>query len=138
MLSPVESAKRVRAAASFAGLDHAELERLSGITAATLKRLVAKTSPRRASRDELIAVADACGVPERFMLEGFAPMEEAGLERRLAALETTAATLAAIIASSVSLESLEAEQRRFLEDWQRRSSSRDEGDEPESRTQEGG
>lgn len=111
----------MRAAEAFAGFDHAELERRSGIRAATVRRLVAKTSPRPASRDELIAIAEACGVPERFMLEGFGPMEEAGLDQRLADLERAVAALVA--ASPVSLESLEGEQRRFLEDWQRRSPS---------------
>lgn len=81
-----ETARRARAAIGYSGKEHEPIRAQTGISEATWKRLVAKTNPSAATIEQLWAIADACGVPRRFMEEGFRPLE-ADADERLAAIE---------------------------------------------------
>ncbi len=83
---PDESARRARAAIAFSGLDYREIEKATGFSDPTLRRITSRKSPRRTSLEELWAIADACGVPRSFMEEGFAEGGPAP-EERLEAVE---------------------------------------------------
>jgi hypothetical protein len=74
LIAPSETAKRVRAAIAYSGLEHADVIERTGIKRPTLRRMVARTDPRAASLEEMRAIADVCGVPRAFMEEGFAPL----------------------------------------------------------------
>jgi hypothetical protein len=83
---PVEIAARVRAAEAYAGFEHSELAKESGIGVATIQRMGSPTNSRTADLDERQRIADACKVPRQFMEEGFAALES---DDRLANVEDT-------------------------------------------------
>lgn len=98
LVDAAEAAARVRAALGYAGLTvkQAPTEpRLkdADITYATLTRIVSATNPRGADIEELWAIADACGVPRRFMERGFVELAEAAQADRLEALANDLAAL---------------------------------------------
>lgn len=66
-------------------MDQNELAKRAGIHRDRLKAIVARTKPKLATLDELIALATVVGVPERFALEGFAAFPDD--EGRIAKLE---------------------------------------------------
>lgn len=75
-LTPAEeTSRRARAAIAYAGEEQDAIQPRTGISPSTFRRIVAKTNPRAAGLDELYAIADACGVPRRFMVEGMTPLE---------------------------------------------------------------
>jgi transcriptional regulator with XRE-family HTH domain len=80
-----ETARRVRAAIAYSGLEQVEIIERTGMRMPTLRRIVARADPRAASLEELYAIADACGVPRVFMEEGFAPLvaSATALEQRV-------------------------------------------------------
>jgi hypothetical protein len=93
---PAEIAARVRAAEAYAGFDHAALEKASGIGRATLQRMGSAGNSRTPDLEERQKIADACGVPRRFMEEGFVALRDDAtgdyvthdeLDEKLAALE---------------------------------------------------
>jgi transcriptional regulator with XRE-family HTH domain len=59
----------VRTARVYAELSRTELGRRIGVSANTVERI--ETGRRPASLDELVAVAEACQVPEWFIRQGF-------------------------------------------------------------------
>jgi len=84
---PDQVAKRVGAALAYAGIDIKDSQSQVGISAATMARIVSRTSPRGAKNEmELALVADACDVPMSFLLEGFQP-EDPTVAERVEALE---------------------------------------------------
>lgn len=87
LLDPTEVARRTRAALAYAGLEQTDVIERAGISSATLARIVSKTKPRGASIEELWQIADACQIPRRFMEDGFEPLRDESLERRLAEIE---------------------------------------------------
>lgn len=77
LIAADEVARRVRAAAAYAGIDHDELAAATGITVPTLRRIVSKSAPRGASAEERWSIADACQVPRWFLETGFAIVDPA-------------------------------------------------------------
>lgn len=71
LVAPSESARRVRAAIAYSGLDHEEVAERTYIHAGTIRRIASRTKPRPATIEELWAIADACNVPRAFMEHGF-------------------------------------------------------------------
>jgi transcriptional regulator with XRE-family HTH domain len=67
---PEETARRVRAARAYAGLTRAELAQRVSLTDKQLK-LVESGHRRTTSREELLELGHACGVPDAFMDVGF-------------------------------------------------------------------
>lgn len=94
-----EVGARTRAALAYAGITQPELARRTGLHKDTLRAMTRKSPPPRGadSTDELYAVADACGVPRRFMVEGMEPLatderaELAAVLNRVDALEASRA-----------------------------------------------
>lgn len=82
-LDPAETGARVRAARAYADLTRADLARASGLQPGVLKRMEAGARIGT-TRDELHAVADACGVPRLFMVGGFGMAEELSADARAA------------------------------------------------------
>lgn len=90
LIDPAKTAARARAAAAYSGLEHAEIvARAKAVKRDALPRILSKTNPRGASREEREALADACGVPRWFMEEGFATPSVASLEERIEGLEAS-------------------------------------------------
>lgn len=81
-----EASRRARAAIAYWGGEHEDLAEATGIKLSTLRRIVSRTNPRGANPDELERIAQACGVPRRFMLNGFDPDGES-LETRIERIE---------------------------------------------------
>lgn len=86
---------------AYAGLEHADLVKLTGIKLGTLRNVMSKTRPNGGSPARLTAIAAACKVPPKFMTVGFEPLRapidhvtrdlyalRADVDRRLTALET--------------------------------------------------
>jgi hypothetical protein len=102
LVDAAEAAARVRAALAYAGVTvkaaptYADLAS-TGLTYATLTRIVSPTDPRGADIELLWAIADACNVPRRFMEEGFAGLAETGLADRMAELEREMAELRRLV-----------------------------------------
>lgn len=71
LIDPEEAARRVRAALAYADIDVKASPAATGISYATMQRIVSPTSPRGATIEQLWAIADACDVPRRFMEHGF-------------------------------------------------------------------
>jgi transcriptional regulator with XRE-family HTH domain len=91
-LTTANAAARIRAARNFADLSQPQLAERIGKTVATLKRM--ERGQRDTDPRELVAVADACGIPRRFMLEGFDAIVDhptaddmTALQKRLEAIE---------------------------------------------------
>lgn len=61
---------------AFAGWsrDYKTVAKETGLSVATIARILGPAAPRSGDTDELFAIADACGVPRRFMAEGFEPL----------------------------------------------------------------
>jgi transcriptional regulator with XRE-family HTH domain len=62
-------AARARAARAYADLSQAAVAEALGISHITVKRM--ERGAKDISMDELWSIADACGVPRAFMVEGF-------------------------------------------------------------------
>jgi transcriptional regulator with XRE-family HTH domain len=124
-----ELRRRIAAARGYAdGMSQDKLAKAIGVGKMTIVRTERGDRPdarKEIPVDELRTIARVTGLGLEFFLTDPAQLAAVGpsVEERLAALEAQVATLAPIVASSVSLEGLEAEQRQFLQDWQRRSSS---------------
>ena len=89
-IDPAIMASRVRAALAYADIHVKGSHRETGIGDSTMTRIVSSTSPRGASSDEMVKIADACGVPLWFLRHGFTPpvtTGEADLRDRLDLLE---------------------------------------------------
>lgn len=73
---PGVSSARARAAVGFAGYarGYKRLAEDSGISKATLARILSPTQQHGTSIEQLFAIADACKVPRRFMVDGFEPL----------------------------------------------------------------
>lgn len=72
-----EASRRARAAIGYAGLQEQEIVEKSGISSATLRRIVSVSSPRGFHKaEEMWALADACGVPRAFLEEGWQRYED--------------------------------------------------------------
>lgn len=104
----------------YSGMDAKDFEkRLTGrgiITASTFRRMIARSNPRGARTiEELWEIADLAGVPRSFMEDGFEPATRGELDELREAVSA--------VASAVSLEGLQEEQRRFLQGWLRRTPS---------------
>jgi transcriptional regulator with XRE-family HTH domain len=85
-----ETARRIRAAIAYAGLNLAQVEELSGVKADTIRNYTGGRT--RASLEIRLAIGRACGVPDSFMREGFIPDGEFAdtlrqVEERLSLLE---------------------------------------------------
>lgn len=93
MDDPQITAARVRAALAYQGVVvEAEGEDVTGIGLSTLRRIMARTKPRRLRDDELQLIAAACpDVPAWFFEEGWAGAnvpDEIGVGERVEALES--------------------------------------------------
>lgn len=106
-MAPIDSsdtAKRVRAALAYAGIDVKESKEKTGVTYATMQRIVSPTNPRGASLDELRQIADHCpGVPRWFLEYGFAPPVETGETDLRQEVSDTRAELASLSRTVASL-----------------------------------
>jgi hypothetical protein len=88
-----EFARRVRAALAYANIEVKSSKGATGISGATMARIVSPTSPRGAkNEDEAARIAHATGVPLAFLLHGFG-QEAPALVERVEALEHQMATL---------------------------------------------
>ena len=85
LIDPNEVARRTRAALAYANLDVKRSPEVTGISYATMQRIVSPTSPRGASLEQLWAIADATGVPRAFMEHGFETMSDRPADEELAA-----------------------------------------------------
>lgn len=86
--TPKETARRVRAALAYAGIDVKDTDEKVGITTATMARIVSQTKPRGFQKaGELEKVAGACEVPEDFLRYGWA-REDPDILGRLSKLES--------------------------------------------------
>lgn len=133
LLPAGESARRIRAAKAYAGIDYAEIERRTGINAHTVRGYAREKNPQPVpNSDYLREIARACEIPEAFMFEGFGkPADElAELHRDVSELRQAVVALSA----GVSLEGLEPDEIETLLRWRRRSASPTEGEEPGSQT----
>lgn len=101
LISPERAAARARAAIAYAGLEHADVADVTGMSLSMVRRITSKTTPRDATIERLWAIADACSVPRGFMEHGWAPFStgasidelregQRSLEARLATLEAEA------------------------------------------------
>jgi hypothetical protein len=70
-LTADETARRCRAAWAYAALDQSELAAQAGIHRDRFRRLIARSSPDRASIEEMRAIANITGVPDDFMEHGW-------------------------------------------------------------------
>jgi transcriptional regulator with XRE-family HTH domain len=70
IIEPEEAARRVRAARGYARVTRPELAERCGLTVGQIK-LLEDGRRRVTTREELIAIGDACGVPTEFMDGGF-------------------------------------------------------------------
>lgn len=75
VIQPEEAARRVRAARAYAGMTRAQLAERGPLTDKQLKRL---EDGKRLSttREELLLLGEACGVPPEFMEVGFLGAQE--------------------------------------------------------------
>jgi transcriptional regulator with XRE-family HTH domain len=83
LIDPRHAAARARAAIGYAGLNHAEVEKRTGLDVAMIRRITAKKNPRDARIERLWAIADACDVPRGFMERGFEALAEAELAEKV-------------------------------------------------------
>jgi transcriptional regulator with XRE-family HTH domain len=136
--------RRIAAARAYAhGMSQDKLGKAIGVGRMTIVRT--ERGDREDSRKEipvaeLRAIAEATGLELAFFLVDPQQLAAVGpsLEERVALLEVETAQLAAIVRAAVSPEQLEAEQRQFLDDWLRRTTSRDAEDGHENSTRGGG
>jgi hypothetical protein len=70
-LTADETARRCRAAWAYAALDQSDLAARAGIHKDRFRRLIARSSPDRASIEEMRAIANITGVPDDFMEHGW-------------------------------------------------------------------
>jgi hypothetical protein len=99
--------RRIRAAMALADLDFDELaERIDtkGLGERTLRKLADPADSRGARPHELRLIAEACGVPDWFVAEGFA-RQGSPIEGRVAQLEAGTASL--LKAVEIALDGLE-------------------------------
>lgn len=97
-----DAAARVRAARAYRNFTQKELAEGIGVSVATMKRI--EDGSRPMSTEDLIAVANACGIPTGFMLRG---MEAFAIEPDLS-----------LIAEKI--REMEAEMHRRLSDLEER------------------
>lgn len=79
-----ERAARVRAARAHANRSQAEVAELFGVSVGTIKRM--ESGRRDISLEEMVTVADFCGVPSLFMLKGFDAIQSGLAQREAQAL----------------------------------------------------
>jgi transcriptional regulator with XRE-family HTH domain len=82
----LERARIARAIWGYTLKDQETLATDSGVSYTRLRAILARSNPDEATLDELLALADASGVPPDFALNGF--FTAATFETRVAALET--------------------------------------------------
>lgn len=87
LIDPSDVARRARAALAYANIDVKSSPQHTGISYATMQRIVSPTAPRGAKLEELWAIADATGVPRNFMEHGFEGLTQAGEDTAAARLE---------------------------------------------------
>lgn len=86
-----ELKRRVRAVWSYSLLEQNELAEQMGVKPATLRGWLRKQGPR-IPVEVALKMADVCGVPRAFVLDGWdtlrpAPATDPAIEQRLAAIE---------------------------------------------------
>lgn len=106
---------RARAAWAYSGLEQEALATKAGIEYATLRGYLGKKGSGNPSTDQLLALADAAGIPDDFMLYGFTETE--GLVARVAAIESELRALRGEAADR-DLEGLEPDERNTGTDEQ--------------------
>lgn len=116
LIDPRLAAARARAAIAYAGLDHAELEKLTGLDVAMIRRITSKANPRDGRIERLWAIADACDVPRAFMESGWllTGAEEANEDTRTR-LQNAETQLAALVSSRGRIDEVERELREVRE-----------------------
>lgn len=93
LIPPRAAAARARAAIAYAGLEHSDIEKKTGLDVAMVRRITSKASPRDGRLERLWAIADACDVPRAFMEQGFDALAEAENAQRIEALASEVAAL---------------------------------------------
>jgi transcriptional regulator with XRE-family HTH domain len=93
LIDPRAAAARARAAIAYAGLEHSDVEKATGLDVAMIRRITSKASPRDGRVERLWAIADACGVPRSFMERGFDALAEAENAQRIEGLASDLAAL---------------------------------------------
>lgn len=85
-LDATETARIVRAAISYAGVDLKDVERLAGINYDTLRNYTSKSRPTKAKLDVRLKIGRALGLPDDFMTGGMKGTTGAKPETELHAL----------------------------------------------------
>lgn len=99
IVDSAEAAKRVRAARAYAGLTREQLAAQSPLTYKQIK-LLESGSRTLTTREELLAVGRACGVPDEFMDIGFSGAQGVYEEIRVVMAVVLSRDMPAILAKA--------------------------------------